>query len=282
MTTIAQVFDKFVAAYPGISNSQRSCYQRIGRSTLGQRNAKKLTPQHFIDFFAARGKTVAPSTNSNDVSAIKGALGYAAIGLGMDGVSADALIKAMPVLKQRRLVGSSNQRDRVPTPEEHAAILADASSTNPLNAEAIDFQYESARRIGETSCLLWSDYSKDRTILVRDMKHPRKKMGHTKRLVVLDRAAEIIERQPRLTTSPEERIFKVNPKSVGQAFRRSCDALGIEGLHLHDYRAGVVTRMVIADYTPQQILLVTGHDSIDMVMRVYTRLKAEDFKRRPI
>ena len=95
-----------------------------------------------------------------------------------------------------------------------------------------------------------------------------------------DAAFDIIMRQPRLTIMQDERIFKVTAKAFQAAYRKACAVEGITGLHLHDSRAAVVTRLLDAGYTEPQVMLVTLHDTSRMVRSRYNRLKADDFPRR--
>lgn len=283
MITIANGIEKYIGATPALTANQLTRLRFLQRQPIGKRDAEKYEPQDIIAHCEARIAEVKAFTIAADICALRAVFDYADIGLGLPGVSSASIHRAMPILKRRKLVAGSNRRQRTPTLAEHTAILAhlrrrDAAS---LTAEAVAYQYESGHRIGETARIWWGDL-RDKTILVRDMKHPTKKAGNHRRLVVLDKAHEILIRQPRLTADPQERIFKICAKSVSAAFHRACVDLGIEGLHLHDYRAGVVTRLVIADYTPGQIMAVTGHESAEMPMSVYNRLKAEDFPRRPI
>ncbi len=81
----------------------------------------------------------------------------------------------------------------------------------------------------------------NRTALLRDAKHPRKKVGNHKRSPLLGDAWDIVQRQPRpRTDSP---IFPYNPNSVGTAFTRACAKLQIEDLCFHDLRHETTSRL---------------------------------------
>lgn len=276
MITIANVIEKFLAASPGIRGNQRSVLTRQQKEPIGKHNAPKLTPHQVVAYFTARAQEVSPATVAGEVSFLKGALEYAEIGLGIEGVSAAAIYKALPILRRQRLVGASNKRSRIPSPDETQRILAHVGPG--VKADVIEFQNESARRISETCRLQWGDLDAEKkSILVRDMKHPRMKSGHSKRLALPDPAFAIIMRQPRLTTLPDERIFKVRAGTVELAYRRACAALEIEDLHLHDSRRGCLTRLIAAGKTVPQAMLVSGHLTPTMVLTVYNGLQAEDF-----
>lgn len=276
MVTVASVLQQYLAASPGVRGNQRSILTRLQREAIGKFSAPKLTPHQVIAHFTERARGVSAATVAGDVSCLKSALEYAEIGLGIEGVSAAAIYKALPVLKRQRIIGSSNKRSRIPTHAETLRILAHLGPC--LKAEVIEFQYESARRISETCRLIWGDLDADKkTILVRDMKNPRMKSGYTKRLALPGSAYEIIMRQPRLTELPDERIFKVLQSTVEAAYRRACAALKIEDLHLHDSRRGCLTRLLASGKTVPQAMLVSGHATPTMVLTVYNGLQAEDY-----
>jgi len=272
-----EMIDQYLAASPEITGTQRSTLLRMRGEDIGKRTVP-LTPKHIIDHMKWRNQNVEPATAAHDVIYLRGMLEYAGIGLGIEGVSTAPIDEAMPILKRQRLIGTSNTRTRIPSPEEHAAILA---RLNGINAEVVAFQYESGRRISESCRLQWGDLDAEkRTILVRDLKHPRIKSGYNKRAALPDPAFDIIQRQQRLTTAPDERIFKAEKKTVEAAYRRAVRACGFSDLHLHDSRAAIVTRLLDAGYTEPQVMLVTLHDTTRMVRSRYNRLKADDFPRR--
>ena len=274
---LSAMIDQYLAASPEIRGSQRGVLLRMRGETIGKRTVP-LTPKDVIDHLKWRNLSVTPATASQDVVYLRGMLDYAKHGLGIENVSTAPIDEAMPILKRQRLIGSSNTRTRIPTPEEHAAILA---RLNGVNADLVAFQYESGRRIGESCRLQWGDLDTEkRTILVRDLKHPRMKSGYNKRAALPDPAFDIIARQQRLTTLPDERIFKAEKKTIEAAFRRAVRACGFTDLHLHDYRAALVTRLLDSEYTEPQVMLVTLHDTSRMVRSRYNRLKADDFPRR--
>ncbi len=147
----------------------------------------------------------------------------------------------------------------MPTPEQTQAILAYLRSTrtDPKVIEVIDFQDKGARRISETCRLMWGDLE-GMTILVRDMKHPQMKTGHTKRLAIPEDAYAVISRQPRESTNPQERIFKVSVQAVKAAYTRACKELKFD-LHLHDSRRAALTKIIASGKTIAQAMQVSGH-----------------------
>lgn len=279
---IAALIDEYLAASPSITGRQLGALLRIRKDSIGKCKTP-LAPKDIIAWMRERNLTVSPATAYSDLVYLRGMLEYAQIGLGIEGVTAAPIAEAMPILRRQRLIAASETRTRVPTEDEHEMILAylRGRKFSPTVFEVIDFQYQSGWRLGESCRVVFGDYDRaKRTMLVRDMKHPRKKTGHNVRLVVLDAAAEIIERQPRLTTLPDERVFKVEARTVSAAYTRACKDLKIVGLHLHDSRARVVTYLQSQGYSDSQIILVTGHETTRMAKARYGRMTADDFPRR--
>lgn len=273
---------KYLAASPEIRGTQYGVVTRLGDDeTVGKLNAYAFTPQDVIAYAKKRALTVQPVTIASEIGYWRKAMEYAEVGLGLPGISDLSVRKAMPILEQQRLVGSSNERDRTPTPEEHAAILAYLQGrTAQVNIEVIDYQYQGGRRVAEACRHEWGQFDADtKTILLLNMKHPRKKTGHNKRAALTDGAYEIMLRQPRMTNDPKERIFKTPVSTVKGVYVKAKSALNIEGLHLHDSRAGVVTRLLADGYTPAEVQLVTVN-SIAMITNRYNRMRPEDFPRR--
>jgi len=275
---ISELIERYIEASPEIRGTQLGVLKRMAKEPIGQCRAP-LTAKNVIDHAKLRGRSVCAATVNADIVYLRGMLDYAKHGLGIDNVTAQPVDDAMPILRRQRLVGESETRTRVPTQDEIKRIVARLKG---IHADVAAFQNESGRRIGETFRLQWGDLDTEkRTILVRDLKHPRRKSGYNKRAALPDAAFEIIMRQPRLSIMPEERIFKgITAKAFQAAYRKACAAEGIEGLHLHDSRAAVVTRLLDAGYTEPQVMLVTLHDTARMVRSRYNRLKADDFPRR--
>lgn len=280
---LKDLFAKHLTACHEIRGTQRGRYERLQREPdVGPLNALTYTPHNVIAFAERRRLIVQPSTIRDDIGDWLAAMDYAEVGLGLVGVSGESIRKAMPILKKHRLVGGSNARDRIPTPAEHAAILAHLCTTrcDPSHIEVIDYEYHGGRRVAEACRHKWGQLDTEaKDILIVDLKHPRKRTGHNLRAALTDEAFAIVMRQKRETNDPEERIFKANAKSVGATYRSACDALKIEGLQMKDSRAGVVTRLLKDGYTEQEVQLVTVNGGA-MIRRHYNRMTAKDFPRR--
>lgn len=262
----------YLQASPEIRGSQLCRLNAMQRESIGKCVAPPSAKQ-VIDYVKERRLTVAASTAAQDVIYLRGALEYAKYGLGIDGISAQAITEALPILRRQRLIGASQRRSQRPTEEQTRAILAHVGPG--INADVIEFQDKSARRISETCRAMHGDLQ-GMTLLVRDMKHPTMKRGHNVRVAIPEEAYAIIQRQPRLTNDPQERIFKASAKTVQAAYHRACVRLGYS-LHLHDHRGHCLTRLLESGRSIQHVLLVSGHTSPNMLLTKYNKLKAEDY-----
>lgn len=247
--------------------------------------AARLTATDVIEH--CRSRVLAgtlPQTVMQDVTYLRGPLKMAKVGLGIN-ASAAPIIEAMPLLKQLGLVAKSKPRERRPTPEEISRLLAyfDGQRKCKIPMSIIArFQIESGRRISETCRLLWSDLNeKDRTILVRDLKDPKRKKGsgnHAEAALLGD-SFNIIMAQPRIPG--EDRIFPYNSKSCSARYTVAKKKERIANLRLHDSRRECASRMIEEGFSVPEVMLVTLHKSAGVLTRTYMKLKPADLHRGP-
>ncbi len=196
-------------------------------------------------------------------------------------VSLDPVQNARSNMAHLRISTKSNERARRPTLEEIAMICdyLDKHSALPMR-DIIHFAIESAMRIDEIIRLRWIDLNHvDKTIIIRNRKHPRQKIGNDQEVPLLGNAYEIIGRQPRPTEiTPSCRIFPFNVKTITTIFPRAKSALKIKDLHFHDLRHEGISRLFEKGYQIHEVALVSGHRDWKMLAR-YTQLKAKDLHR---
>jgi integrase len=173
----------------------------------------------------------------------------------------------------------SRERTRRPTLDEIERLCAhfDDKGTRqriPMS-DLIRFAIASAMRLGEIIGLKWADLNEtDRTIVIRDRKHPTEKAGNDQEVPLLGEAFDIVKRQPQ----HGERIFPITDGTVSTIFPRARKKLGIEDLTFHDFRHEGVSRLFEQGYTIEQVALVSGHRDWKMLAR-YTQIKAKDLHR---
>lgn len=278
---LAALFARYLTEYPNCRPSKRAILLRLQDDSLGRRKAPGAA-KDYIDLCRRRRAVVSPHTVRNDVMAVRDVLAYAKPGWGMSEVTDAPIREAWPILKKEGMLGSSRRRYRVPTTEETASILEYFLSRDDLLAvDIVEFQNDSTRRIGETCRLIWGDFDlATKTILVRDMKHPTKKEGNHKRVALPDKSVEIILRQKRISSSPDERIFKIGAKVFGNKYHKATVDLAIPDLHLHDCRRWGTTKLLDEGRSVWEVMLVTGHDRPILPLTTYNAMRAEDFHKR--
>ena len=181
------------------------------------------------------------------------------------------------------MVGKSKPRDRRVSEAELAKLVAyfkKRHSPYPMT-DILKFSMASGMRISEVCRLAWADLdAKNKTMIVRDRKHPREKIGNDQIVPLLDAtghdAFKIVKRQPH--ASP--RIFPYNAKTISAYVTRAVTKLKLDDLRLHDFRHEAISRLFAAGYQIPEVSLVSGHRDWAQLKR-YTHVKAVDLHRRP-
>ena len=247
---------------------------------IGAVNVRDLTSQVVIQHIQRRAADGAgPATVAQDVSYLRSALKYAEaawhIGPG------DAPVRqALEAVKSHGLVGKSISRDRRLHPGEEQALIG-WFRTRPRQLipmpDIIEFALATSMRLGEICRIRWQDLDEaNRTLLIRDRKDPRKKLGNNQRVPLLGNAWDIVLRQPKLDNVAE--IFPFKEETISAAMTRVVKALAIDDLHFHDLRHEGICRLFERGYSIQEVALVSGHKSWEMLKR-YTHLRAESLHR---
>lgn len=262
----------------------------LQRSPIGKRVASQLETSHLLQHCRWRKtKGACPATCMQDMTFLRGPLGYAKGAWGMKDVTASVIKDAMPLLNKYNLVGKSRPRDRRPTGDEFSRLkeFYRLQSEHPRTvlpmAEILEFQVWSARRISETCRIKFSDVNVEkRTVVVRDMKDPKHKKGNDVEVPLLGLAWEIVAaRMKNWDGNPDARIFPYSSKSASASCTKAKKALGIKNLRLHDLRREAASRLFEAGFSVQEVMLVTGHKTPVLLLRVYTKLKPEDLHQGP-
>lgn len=170
----------------------------------------------------------------------------------------------------------SNERDRRPTNDEIKRLCAyfDQRSELPMR-DIINFAIATAMRLSEIVGLRWEHLNrKDKTIVIKDRKHPRQKKGNDQEVPLLGDAYKIALRQPQ----DGDLIFPYKAETISTIFPRACTELKIADLHFHDLRHEGVSRLFEQGYMIEQVALVSGHRDWKMLAR-YTQIRAKDLHR---
>jgi integrase len=176
------------------------------------------------------------------------------------------------------MITASKERNRRVTDAEIERILKhiETMDTRLPMRDIIYFCVATTMRISEVTRITWADLNEaDRTVVIRDRKHPRKKIGNDSTVPLLTVAGHdafaIATRQPRT----HKCIFPVNCRTVGTYFINAAMFLQIPDLHLHDLRHEGISRLFEAGYLIQEVSIVSGHKDWGMLRR-YTHIKPVD------
>ena len=244
---------------------------------LGAMDALALTTDDLIGFCRARAEDGAgPYTINMDVSKL-GTVLRLVFGVKRLG-GADVVAQARPALVHLGLIGGGGKRERRPTDDELAELLAWlARERGQVYADFVQFAVTTAMRRGEVCRIAWEDVDADkRMVMVRQRKHPRAKKTNDEWVPLLGDSWDVIQRQP----GRAGRIFPIHETTITKYFGDACKALSIPDLQLRDMRHEGVSRMFEYGYKIQEVALVSGHRKWE-TMRRYTQLKPEDLHRGP-
>lgn len=296
--TIAQIIERFIRAMNGLDGqppvktlgqSHRITLRCLQRAPIGSVEALKLDRKDVIAYCQESSKKRRPATVQQYVTYLFGALNYAGAAWDdCDGISGAAITAAKPFLKKHNLIGKSTPRERRPTPEEIVLLLAHFAIENARKHNEIDmvrvanWQLKSARRISETCRIEWADWDREgHTIIVHKMKDPKNR-NKSKRVALPDEAQTMLEEMWPLRDPNEPRIFPYRSASCSARYCLAKKALGIVGLRMHDSRRDCGTRLVEdKGFSPEEAILVTGHETTAIFQRTYLCMKPELFKLGP-
>lgn len=280
--TVGNIVQRYIDNFRpegGWGRSKEFDVKKLLTYPLAKKSAIDLSTKDLIAHAKWRKEgNTGPATIANDYVWLLGAFKTikASAGIPLDlSVFDDARV----ILRQHGMIAKPNERERRPTNKELWKLsryfwrkqYRDSRSVIPMFT-IMWFQIYSAKRISETCRIEWADNNNDKhTGMVRDAKHPRKKVGNHKRFKYSDRAWKIIERWPNI----DDRIFPYDPKSASNAFTKACKKLGIKDLRLHDLRHEGTSRLFEEGYSIEQVALHTLHDDWKTLKR-YTHLRPED------
>lgn len=245
------------------------------REHLADEVAADLTPERIVDYIT-KDRAIKHVTAGIDLTYLKGVLKIARA-LWREPVQPSVVSDAREILTYMGQLERSNERDRRPTAAELAGLRDWFQRSKSLTPDIFDFILASCfRPPSEIIRLRWDDINhKDRTIVIRDRKDPRRKIGNHQTVPLLHGSYDIVMRQPKRI----EFIFPVNGHSWSSLFPRACTDLEIEDLRLYDLRHEAISRLVEADkHSIPEMMLVTGHKDPKQLMR-YTQLRGRDLHR---
>ena len=240
--TVADAINARLATHQSLKKSAKQQLTWLKESAFGQKKLSDLTLDDLTDLADDMlGEERQPQTVAGYLTILVSTLDWAS--RRKFSVPVAALRQAMVLMWEDEILARSEERTRRPSIEELNKILKAVKENKrqkiPL-AIIVVFAIFSCRRLGEICRLRWEDLHVDqKKILVRNMKHPRKKKGNDVLCNLTDEAMAIILAMPR----EGEFIFPFKADSVGAAWRRHRDRLNIADLRFHDLRHEGITRL---------------------------------------
>ncbi|WRQ05460.1 tyrosine recombinase [Ralstonia phage AhaGv] len=277
--TLGEIIERFldeVAERRGLGRTQESTLRAIGKSEIGQWKGSTITSAALVDYARDRIATdcVLPQTVNSDMSLLGTVFDLARPAWGYQ-LDPSAIADARKVCRHLGLIERAEERDRRPTRDEldrlmqhfHDAIRRRAFVLPMI--KVVPFAIFSCRRQEEIVKIRWDDINEDeQAVLVRDMKHPKKKKGNNVWCHLPDRAWSLLHSMPRI----EERIFPYTTDAISAAFLRACDWLDIEDLRFHDLRREGVSHLFELGNDIPHVTRVSAHRNWN-VLRRYANLK---------
>ncbi|MGI9143804.1 MAG: tyrosine-type recombinase/integrase [Fluviibacter sp.] len=265
---------KRIAQLKPLGRTREKTLQAL-KKRFGDKPARDVTTQFLVDFaMDRRGEGAGPATVLIDIGCLHTVYREAKpiLGIQID----DAVFReARPLMMKLGLIAKPKQRNRRPGNDELDRLLAafrqrmaHHSSLLPM-ADLVEFLVYSCMRLSEMTGILWADVSEEnRTVIIRNRKHPTQKLGNDMEVALLGPAWTVLQRQPNVS----EKVFPFDARSISAAFTRTCQQLGIEDLHLHDLRRHGISRLLELGFSPSEVAMVSGHRSLNILHAIYTNI----------
>ncbi len=245
---------------------------------LGHIKIRQLGQTHLQDFITKRLNKdgVTGSTVAADLSALSAALRWAKA-IKQININDNLAVEARKSLTQRRISTRSNERDRLATPEEIAAIV-DYLDSNPRQkipaGDIVRFASISAMRLSEIFRIRIEDVSwNEKTVVIRQRKHPQRKATNDQTVPLIGESYELVRKHAEGRSYGA--VFDYDANSAATAFARAVKKLGIQDLRFHDLRHYAATNLFKMGLPIQLVAITTGHSDWKMLKR-YTQLNAND------
>lgn len=278
-TSLREVIHRYldqVSKTRKFGRTKHSTLRFIARHPFGDTPVSQVSSSKLVAYVQQRiaEDNVLPQTACNDIAVLSSVLSIAEPAWGYK-LDYDDIRKAKAVLVSLGLWTRSFERERIPTMDELEKIMqfyADQSRRRPWVTpmlKIVPFAIFSTRRQEEITRLKWSDLNlEEKTILVTDVKHPRKKWGNHKTSRLTDEAIELMLSMPRIS----EFIFPFTTDAISAQFTRMCKWLDIKDLHFHDLRRAGITRLFEMGFDIPQVSQISLHDDWVSLKR-YVNLK---------
>lgn len=277
--TVADLIDKYEDTFSKTHGKSKTATLAMLKRELGHVRLVTLNPvvmRDFIDHRQAAG--AGGSTIAGDLSCFSAVLKWAKHARQLD-VNDRLAVDARAGLAHRGLSTRSMERDREPTDTELERIYKHweglARQKIPMRV-ICEFALATGMRQAEICRLEIEDVDRQqKTVVIRNRKDPRNKIGNNQTVPLLPDAWAIVE--PLLGGRESGYIFNAREDSVSAAFTRACQDVKppIVDLHFHDLRHRATAQFFRMGLGIPQVALLTGHKTWAMLRR-YTKITASD------
>lgn len=239
--------------------------RRLGNMTVADLNGNGIVR------WVMSQTDVAPATRNWNLSRLCGVLRQMEHRLEIKFPWADIEASRLKLF-QLGLLSRGNERDRRVTDREIAAIKANLCAERTVRMrDIIDFCLQSCMRISEVCRITWADVNEaQKTVVIRDRKHPTKKFGNHCVVPLVQGSFETLMRQPKRS----DRVFPHDATNISKKFHEAVVRAGIDDLVLHDLRHEGISRLFELGFQIQEVALVSGHTNWRTLAR-YTHLRPE-------
>lgn len=238
-----------------------------------------LTYDDLLDFAAERKQTVGASTLQTQMYYFKQLLKDSRIR-----TVEPVIDQAIDYLTQKKIIMGSKRRDRRLEPGEYEALVLEASGTRLHKRHWIfhvmEIAITSGMRQGEIHALNWEDVDFKKGIIRSLRKDNHAEGGKSLRKIPLLQGAREALLRAQDELGGDGSVFHVKrASSISDKFARMRDRIGIEDLTFHDLRHEAISRMFEDDMKVEEVMLVSGHRTLDQLSR-YVNLKPEEVAKR--
>jgi integrase len=255
-TTLSEALERFIVEYvPRYNNPKLETIKVRGiqRRKIASKFMAAIRSKDIAEEREAEG--VAGNTVRIDLAILSRVFNLAASSWGMESLR-------NPVSRVPRPKISNGRTRRLEGDEEERLLAECPDSLRPI----ISFAIETAMRRGEIASLKWQHIDLDR----RTAYLPKTKNSEERTVPLSPAAVAILKEMDR---GEDTRVFKLSDVSITQAFIRTCQKTGIEGLTFYDLRHEGTSRLFEhTDLDIMEIKSITGHKTLQMLAR-YSHLR---------
>lgn len=277
--TVADLIDKYTETHGRVPGKTKAATLAMLRREIGKVKLSALSAVVLRDFIDRRIEAGAGGvTVAADLSFFSAVLKWGRHARHFD-INERLALEARESLKHRGLETRSRERDREPTDDELARLFAhwQGKARQKIDmATLCQFALATGMRLSEICGLRVEDVDRAaRTVVIRDRKDPRVKIGNDQTVPLLPDAWAIVA--PAIEGRKVGQVFAARAASASTAFTRACQDVQppIEDLHFHDLRHRATAQFFRMGLDIPRVALLTGHKTWAMLRR-YTDIKPAD------